>query len=629
MKRHQALHALVGLFVFFVPALALSQPQRVILNAASSLSASKAASNVALYFPDEASVPPKMIDMLRSSEADYLDGSSLIKAGDSAKARLAFDEAIDLILECEWEIASTPVLNRYFQDLILRIQRDESRYLRPEESDAAKPERAVLDELDKLDLIPIQVDPMFKDVVEADILNSKYDIPVIVNESVYKSMKFWLDKGRKFFVDGLTRSGRYQEMITQIFREEALPRDVMYLAQVESLFMPNAFSRAAAKGIWQFTSGTAIRYGLRVDKYIDERSDPEKSTRAAARYIKDLYAMFHDWNLVFAAYNWGEGAIQRLVDKSGVSDFWNLANLNRKMPEETKNHVPLIIASVILARNPEKYGLPVELEPPLAYDKVKINKRVNLKAAAKAIGVPIEALTRLNPALRSTYTPPNYPDFILNVPAGLGGDFEEKLASLPTTDFVTDPEFNGRHRVQPGETLSGIAARYGVSVDDIQTANSLSSPKLLQAGAWLIVPSNGPGARTAARPTPGAPFSGNYQVKTGDTLSEIARQHNVTVTVLRQANNLESPESLKIGAWLKVPSTPAQAGPAPKITATRQHQVRAGDTLSSIAAQYRVTVEALQKANGIRSPKSLQIGAYLKIPSSATDRAAVTKKGGI
>ena len=626
MKWHLPIHAIAALCVLLAPALALGQSPRVIVGAAASLMNNNASVNIVAYLPDNPDIPDKMLDTMRASEGHYREGSSLIKAGESARARLEFDEAVDLILESEWDITSTPDLNRYFQDLILRIQRDESRYLRPDDTQVTKPERAVLDELEKLDLIPIQVSPSLKNAVDADILNSKYDIPVIVNESVYKSMNFWLDKGRKYFVDGLTRSGRYQDMILQIFREENLPRDLMYLAQVESLFMPNALSRAMARGIWQFTKGTAVRYGLRVDRYVDERSDPEKSTRAAARYLNDLYAMFHDWNLVLAAYNWGEGAIQRLVDRSGVTDFWNLANQKQKMPEETKNHVPLIMASIILARNPEKYGLPVELEPPLAYDKVAITKRINLKAAAKALDVPVDVLTKLNPALRSTYTPPDYPDFILKVPAGMGEDFHAKLASLPAADLRADPEFNGRYKVQPGETLSGIAARFGVPVEDLQMANSLSSPKLLQAGAWLIVPATGSAARAATKPLQSPPFSGNYQVKPGDTLTEIAKQYHVTVAALQQANNLNALESLKVGTWLKVPVIPAQAGPAPKITAARRHQVKPGETLSSIAAQYRITIETLQKANGIRSPQSLQIGAWLEILSSATERAAVSKK---
>ncbi|RPH28908.1 lytic transglycosylase domain-containing protein, partial [bacterium] len=355
MTRIKPLPALVCICVLFAPAILFCFPQRVILGTTSSFADHKSSmSNV----PDDPDIPPKLLDAMRVSEMRYLEGSNLIKAGESAMARAAFNDAVDLLLKSEWDITTTPVLSRYFQDLILRIQRDESNYLRPDFTED-KPESAVVDELDKVDLIPIRVDESLKDAVEADILNTRYDIPVIVNESVLKSMNYWLSTGRKYFVDGLSRSGRYQGMIERIFREESVPRDLMYLAQVESLFKPNALSRAQARGIWQFTRGTAIRYGLKVDRYVDERSDPEKSTRAAARYLNDLYAMFNDWHMVLAAYNWGEGAVQRLVERTGQNDFWNLAQMNRRgMPAETKNHVPLIMASIILARNPEKYGLP-------------------------------------------------------------------------------------------------------------------------------------------------------------------------------------------------------------------------------------------------------------------------------
>ena len=439
MKWRLPIQALVGLCVLCSPAAVLcQQPQRVILGATSSLM-DKAISNVNAYLPEEPNVPAKLIDVMKASEVHYLEGSMLIKSGDSAKARVSFDAAVDGLLQAEWDLTATPVLNRYFADLILRIQRDESRYLRPDDN-GEKPERAVVDELSSLDLIPIQVDPSLTDALEADILNSKYDIPVTFNESVKKSLSFWLGAGRQFFVDGLIRSGRYKEMIERIFREESVPRDVMYLAQVESLFKTNALSRALAKGIWQFTKGTAVRYGLKVDKFIDERSDPEKSTRAAARYLNDLYGMFKDWNLVLAAYNWGEGAIQRLVEGSGVNDFWRLSAMNRKMPAETKNHVPLIMASIILARNPEKFGLPTELEAPPEFDRVNISRQINIKAAAGALNVPVEVLTKLNPALRTNYTPPGS-EFAFCVPAGIGAGLSREIRGLAVS------QRDGRSRV--------------------------------------------------------------------------------------------------------------------------------------------------------------------------------------
>lgn len=430
------------------------------------------------------------IDAMRISQLRYQEGSHLIKSGESAKARAAFNEAVNLILKSEWDLNSDPVLNRFFQDLIQRIQQDETRYLQPGEWIDDLSESAVVDELEKLDLIPITVDPSLKDVVETDLASSRYDIPIVLNESVLQSLNYWLNRGRKYFLEGLMRSGRYSGMIRRVFREAGLPLDLMYLAQVESLFKPQALSRRSAKGIWQFGKHTAIRYGLKVNNYIDERSDPEKSTLAAARYLSDLYAMFQDWNLVLAAYNWGEGHVQRLVNRSGLNDFWDLLDLRRNFPKETKNHVPLIQASVILARNPEKYGLPIELEPPLTFERIKISKPVDLRAVAKTLQVPVDRLKVLNSSLRRYTTPPNYPDFELKIPQGTDPSLVEKIAQLPAVKPEPAVLTQGKHKVRPGETLSAIAERYRVSVAALQEANNLGSPRSLRAGSLIRIPAS-------------------------------------------------------------------------------------------------------------------------------------------
>jgi len=343
-----------------------------------------------------------------------------------------------------------------------------------------------------LDLTPIIADPSLREALIADLSKNQYDIPITINEMVVKSLGFWMNRGRKYFSDGLQRSGQYQQMIEKVFREESIPLDLMYLAQVESLFRPHALSKAQAKGIWQFEKGTAIRYGLKVTRDVDERSDPEKSTRAAAHYLNDLFAMFKDWNLALAAYNWGEGKVQRLIDKTGLSDFWQLVDLKKKLPEETKNHVPLIQASVILARNPEKYGFAPKMDPPLKYSQVSVSKPIDLRAAAKILSTSIDELKKLNPALRGITTPANYPNFQLKVPIDSDPNVHERLAELPQARISLPPENNKRHKVRAGETLDGIAARYQVSVVELKKANkiTLNSKKKIITGTWLQIPSN-------------------------------------------------------------------------------------------------------------------------------------------
>lgn len=441
------------------------------------------------YFPDSSNVPAGLLDLMRASQSKYLEGSNLIREGESAEAQKAFNRAVDLLLQSDWDLASTPALNRFFQDLIQRIQEEESRYLLVPGDTEEETESAVVDELNELDLIPITVDPALRDALASDLARTKYGIPITINDMVLKSLDYWLNSGRGYFVNGLQRSGQYRPIIEEVFREQSIPLDLMYLAQVESLFRPHAVSRAKAKGIWQFEKATARRYGLKVTRDVDERSDPEKSTRAAARYLSDLFAMFKDWNLALAAYNCGEGKVQRLIKSTGLNDFWQLVDLRRQVPQETKNHVPLIHASVILGRNPEKYGLPIEMDPPLRYAKVSVSKPIDLRAAAKVLRTSIDELKRLNPALRSLATPANYPNFELKVPADSDPNIHEQLAALPRAKVKLPPEYDSRHKVRLGETLTRIAARYRVSVAELQKANNLSSKKKLVAGTWIQVPS--------------------------------------------------------------------------------------------------------------------------------------------
>jgi membrane-bound lytic murein transglycosylase D len=443
----------------------------------------------ASYLPSQPGIPANILDLMNASRAKYLEGSNLIKSGESDKAQEAFNKAVDLILQSNWDVPSTSVLNQFFQDLIRRIQQDESSYLlAPFESDE-EVESAEIEGLGDLEFISAAIDPELRNALVADLAKTQYEIPITINGMVLKSLDFWLNRNRKVFEAGLVRSGQYRPMIEKVFREESIPLDIMYLAQVESLFRPQALSKAKAKGIWQFGKGTAVRYGLKVTRDVDERSDPEKSTRAAARYLNDLYDMFKDWNLVLAAYNWGEGKVQRLVDSTGLKDFWQLVDLRRRLPEETKNHVPLIQASVILGRNPEKYGLTTQLDPPLQYTEVSVSKPIDLRAAAKLLSTSIDELKKLNPALRGITTPANYPNFQLKVPIDSAPEIQEKLASLPTAKIRIPQEGSCSHKIRPGETLSGIARKHNIKVDDLRKANGLSAKKSLKAGVRLTLPS--------------------------------------------------------------------------------------------------------------------------------------------
>jgi membrane-bound lytic murein transglycosylase D len=440
---------------------------------------------------ENANIPKPLMDLMQASRMKFLEGYSLIRAGDSDAARQSFDAAVDMMLRSYWDIAATPSLNKYFQDLVQQIKDAESRYLYPSAYFQAEDEveSAAAEEYENLDFAAITNNPELREALASSIMQNSYDIPITVNEMVLKSLEFWLNRGRKPFEEGLLRSGQYRPIIEEVFREESIPMDLINLAQVESFFKTHALSKAKAKGIWQFQKKTAERYGLKVTRDIDERSDPEKSTRAAARYLKDLYAMFQDWNLALAAYNWGEGKVKRLMDGTGLNDFWQLANLKQRLPEETRKHIPLIQASTILARNPEKYGFPKELDPPVQYVKVSVSKPIDLSAAAKVLNTSFDMLKKLNPSLKGTTTPANYPNFQLKVPVDSDPDSHVQLASLPKARIRTLAEFEARHKVLRGETLTRIAARHNISVEELMRINNLTTKHKIMAGEWLQVPS--------------------------------------------------------------------------------------------------------------------------------------------
>ena len=452
MNRRLPIHLILALCCLYLPFESITGQLPAAFSAAIPEAAVEApTANESAVFADNSNYPLLMSELMSAARSKYLEGSALIKAGELEKAQEDFDKAVDLLMQSNWDLASTPTLNRFFQDLIQRIHQDESRYLlTPYEAEVNEVEDLITDKLDDLDSIPISLDPDLREALAADLAKTQYEIPITINEMVLKSLNFWLNRGRKVFEGGLVRSGQYRSIIEKVFREESIPLDLMYLAQVESMFRPHAVSKAKAKGIWQFEKGTAIRYGLKVTRDVDERSDPEKSTRAAAHYLNDLFTMFKDWNLALAAYNWGEGKVQRLINSTGMNDFRQLVDLRQKLPAETKNHIPLIHASVILGHNPEKYGLPTELDPPLQYTEVSVSKPIDLRAAARVLSTSIDELKKLNPALRGLTTPVNYPNFQLKVPLDSPAEIEEQLASLPTAKIRTLPESDCRHKGSSG-----------------------------------------------------------------------------------------------------------------------------------------------------------------------------------
>ncbi|MBI5492793.1 MAG: transglycosylase SLT domain-containing protein [Deltaproteobacteria bacterium] len=310
-------------------------------------------------------------------------------------------------------------------------------------------------------------------------------VPIVVNKNVESFVRYFQTRGRKYFERWRDRSQNYMTMLRSIMRENGLPEDLSYIAFIESGINPTARSRANAVGMWQFIRGTALKYGLRVDWWIDERMDPEKATYAAAKYFRNLYDQFGSWYLAAAGYNAGEGKVMRAVKKHNSDDFWVLANKKKPFRRETKDYVPKYLAALTIAKDPTNYGFEkIEYADSLPYEKAKVPGATDLRVIAEAAGTTVDEIKRLNPELLRWFTPPNYPDYEIKIPAGTSAQFIENMSKIPPAKRIAFLQ----HKVRKGETVAKIAKRYGTTVSPIMYLNNLKSSKWVKPGTILMVP---------------------------------------------------------------------------------------------------------------------------------------------
>lgn len=447
-----------------------------------------------------------------------------------------------------------------------------------------------------------------------------FDIPIEVNDRVLAWVERYSKDHKRAFEAGLARSGRYMPMFRKIFEEAGLPQDLVYMAHVESGYKTSAYSRAHAKGIFQFIAPTARRYGLRVDYWVDERSDPEKSARAAAAYMTKLYEEFGDWYLALAAYNAGEGKVRRALARSGKSDFWGIA-ATRHLRRETKNHVPAILAATLLSKEPQKYGLKYEPEALFEYDTIAVDGAADLRVLAKCAGTDLATMKRLNPALRRHQTPPDGRTDV-RVPLGSGATSRAALDAIPAGERVLWT----LHRVRRGDTLSGIAQKYGVGVRAIQQSNGMGRRTLIRVHQTLKIPTSS--ATRYADLADDVASTGErgelvvYRVRRGDTLYGISRRFGTSPGAIAAANDIPVHGLLSIGQRLTVVRGVRSVSQARQVaqgtTSSRSggkviHTVRRGDTLWHIASVYRTSVNALCSMNQISPNTILHPGRKLTV----------------
>ena len=461
---------------------------------------------------------------------------------------------------------------------------------------------------------------------------NNFDVPVVLNEQVKAYILYY--QGRKWGVmsRAFERSGRYLPMMRQIFRDRGLPQDLVNLAYVESAFNYRAYSRAKASGIWQFIKATGNRYGMKVNYWLDERRDPEKATRGAAAYLKELYEMFHSWPLALAAYNAGEQRIQRAIEHQGTTDFWSL-----RLPKETQLFVPAFMAATIIAKDPSRYGFVAPVEIPWEVERVTVPGAIELRSVARAVGLPSDQILDLNPALMRGVTPVNGAEHELLLPPGAKEILLANLDQLPRYSHREPVKVAVKqHRVRKGETLESIASRHQTTAAGLAGLNGVKVGDRLKVGAVLRLSPAPPSSERitnvarADRSRPGAarvPEAASpsrstvHIVKRGDTLWGIARAYAVTPEELRRWNNgdLRGQAKLRPGQALQVVAQVAkssrearQGAPAPTASAL-YHRVRKGDTLWEIARIHDVTPEELRRWNDLGRQVKLQVGQELMI----------------
>ena len=520
--------------------------------------------------PVEAQKPVDPIDILiADSERRFAEGQKALEAGHLEQARKAFDLAIELLLESPYGARTEPKLRQHFDRLVDRINALEVIALRQGDGFTEKrAEAAIIDALlSNTTFAPPEASEKTRESVTEDIASSFGSFPIALNARVLSYVEAFQGSLRPFLTDGLTRAGRYMPMIERVFKEEGVPLELAWVPLIESAFKPSAKSRVSAQGVWQFMVPTARDFGLRYDWFIDERSDPEKSTVAAARYLKMLNKIFDgDWSLALASYNGGQGRVQRAVKNSGLNDFWDLTRTSGYLPRETREYVPMIMAAMVIAKNPAKYGFDLTPLAPLTYDKVKVPGAVDLRKVADWADVSVDDIEDLNPELRRWTTPANYPGYEVKVPAGRGEVLQTRLAKADPDELVAFK----RHTVKRGETLASIARKYRVARTELAVANGVSTRARVRSGQALLIPrspstalaststrpANGSNASNARPPVQRAsrtstPSRITYTVKRGDTLSGIAARHDVTVAEIKRWNGLRS-NALKIGARLTI-----------------------------------------------------------------------------
>jgi membrane-bound lytic murein transglycosylase D len=534
---------------------------------------------------------PRVLQIMEKAEQHYKLGELNLKDKNVDAARTEFDKAVDSVLESGMDVRSNPKLQAFYLQLVERVYRMEvampplpaqtgnqqiaqivnvstnatndvaAVVQQPGFLREQKFEPSPLDELSRLELTNEEKQVTTEDVAKLEEAKNAVDFGFNSNTLIQQYLNYYQGRGRATMETGMRRSGRYMPMVRKIFREEGVPEDIAWLGQVESAWRPTAYSWAAASGLWQFIPGTGARYGLRQNAWIDERNGFEKATRASARYLKFLANRYRgNWELAIGAYNTGEGNIDRAISRAGVADFWRIYPYIAK---ETRNYVPNILATILIAKNPAKYGFHnIRPDAPLAYDVVNVPTATSLQLIASATGTSVDFIRSLNPELRRDTTPRGE-SYNLRVPPGRGKSFVAVLKRIPGDRR----EMARVVSVAPGETLQIVANRTGVSQSQLQMWNAGVD---LSNGGHVVVLSGGVQKVNMVRPRGNVGSSLiSVRARAGETLAQLAARQGVGADEVARLNALSPDAALSANQEIKVPSkSPASSGP----TATQRRR---------------------------------------------------------
>jgi membrane-bound lytic murein transglycosylase D len=531
--------------------------------------------------------PDQVALTIAAAEKAYAAGQDDYKAGHLDAAKQDFNRAVDILMQGPVSVKSDDRLQQEFDKITGEINKLEMTAFKA--GDGFTEQMAEPAPIDEANQVTFPVDPNVKAKAEAGLKSTQAqsDLPLMINDYVAGYINYFSTGGRAVFERALVRSGRYRDMIQRVFREEGVPQDLIYLAQAESGFHPLALSRARARGMWQFMSSRGVGYGLRRTWWVDDRQDPEKSTKAAARHLKDLYHQFGDWYLAMAAYNSGPGNVQQAVHRTGYVDFWELYKRN-VLPKETKNYVPIILAMTIMSKNPSQYGLDsVQADPPERYDVVPVNYPVDLRLVAECVEAPVEDLVDLNPSLLRRTTPKDQP-FDLHLPEGTKLKYEAAIAAIPVDKRVAWRYY----KAQPGETLAEIAKKFRTTERAISQVNGLQD-NALAADSRIVIPVSV--AESDAYKIRYSKYPSRYRVHAGDTVLSVAEDFGIPPERLRRWNRLKG-NGLRRGRLLTIykPLAPGEPDRAPvrRHAKKRSHAVTKAKAGAPAAAGQKETLTA-------------------------------------